>query len=255
MTRDYHNSLPYDYKKYENYDFRKTHSKFVPYFNPSFVEREHKPDFYRYPSNPFKYTDHEHYFKNYYSGLRSSYYDKYYHSSPEKGKHEYSQPATHYENTSRPYGNYQTSQEEPLRFYQPKYSSRATTGTDFYKANLRINNENVNSNRNDFAEVSASSFYKNTTTPNSKREGGINFEKPKSAIKIEESKLYQPSYPSFGQNANTHNQENRLFSSLRDQPETNAAPEKRESNVGPEKSYKFANNQYESLWNENNQDS
>jgi len=253
ITQEYHNKLPYDYKKYENYDFRKSNSKFVPYFNPSFVEREYKPDFYRYPENPFKYTDHEHYFKNYYSGLRSNYYDKYYNSSPDRSKYEsrynYNYNYSSYENTSRPYLNYQSGRsEEPLRFYPTKYSSRVGTTSNFYKPSTFVNNENYNSYNYIRSEVEPPRYdYSSNYTPNSKREG-INVEKPRSAIKIEDNKPsgYQPNLTT---NTTTEETKRTLEYPRLDTFSANEV-QKRDAPSDISKSYKFANNQYESLWKE-----
>jgi len=51
------------------------------YFNPAYVESS-ASDFQRFPYNPFRYTDHEHYFQGYYGNLRNNYYERYYHHTP-----------------------------------------------------------------------------------------------------------------------------------------------------------------------------
>jgi len=53
-----------------------------PYFNPGFVEQSTSENFQRFPFNPFRYTDHEHYFQGYYGNLRNNYYDRHYHHTP-----------------------------------------------------------------------------------------------------------------------------------------------------------------------------
>ena len=51
------------------------------YFNPAYVESA-ASDFQRFPYNPFRYTDHEHYFQSYYGNLRNNYYERHYHHTP-----------------------------------------------------------------------------------------------------------------------------------------------------------------------------
>jgi len=48
------------------------------YYNQSLVETNYFSNLQRYPENPFRYTDHRHYFQNYFSKLRRNYYDDYY---------------------------------------------------------------------------------------------------------------------------------------------------------------------------------
>jgi len=57
-----------------------------PYFNPGLVEQSACENFQRFPFNPFRYTDHEHYFQGYYGNLRNNYYDRYYHHTPYSAK-------------------------------------------------------------------------------------------------------------------------------------------------------------------------
>jgi len=96
--RDHNRTLSPDYfNKAEGYTFSQSYKqqganpsksggKFVPYFNPTFVDPGSYENLERYPDNPFRYTDHGHYFKNYYAGLRHNYFDKYYNFNPYKPK-------------------------------------------------------------------------------------------------------------------------------------------------------------------------
>mmetsp|Transcript_10849 Transcript_10849/g.9372 ORF Transcript_10849/g.9372 Transcript_10849/m.9372 type:complete len:172 (-) Transcript_10849:359-874(-) len=104
-------------------------SRYVPYFNPSFVDKAHQPDNYRYAENPFKHTNHEHYFKNYYTGLKGDYLDRHY-TKTSPGKREYSHtkyelPSTSTYNRYSKYGLINNSQ--PLRFQPDKYSKMTPT--------------------------------------------------------------------------------------------------------------------------------
>jgi Ca2+-binding EF-hand superfamily protein len=71
-SNNYFTKPPSDFSKYNP----KLYSYFVPYYNPPQVDE--KNNFQRYPENPFRFTDHNHYFKNYYSHLKNQYYDYYY---------------------------------------------------------------------------------------------------------------------------------------------------------------------------------
>lgn len=68
--------FPYDIAKNTHhpqaYNLR---SKIVPYYQPI---RDQQLDVKRFKNNPFKYTDHEHFFKNYYHQLRDGYYENYF---------------------------------------------------------------------------------------------------------------------------------------------------------------------------------
>jgi len=69
----------YDYQGKSTYDSRPVHPS---YYSQSLVDTNHFVDLQRYPENPFRYTDHQHYFQNYFSKLRKNYYDDYYNLKP-----------------------------------------------------------------------------------------------------------------------------------------------------------------------------
>jgi hypothetical protein len=56
------------------------------YYNPGYLESGVYDNNERYSENPFRFTDHEHYFRNYYASLRNDYYDKYYNYTPYREK-------------------------------------------------------------------------------------------------------------------------------------------------------------------------
>ena len=88
-TNNYPNN---EYILQEPNALRNTFSHFLTSYNKgkkiskNGQELDERLNFFRFKDNPFRFTDHEHYFKNYYGLLRNQYYDQYYNQKISKSQ-------------------------------------------------------------------------------------------------------------------------------------------------------------------------
>lgn len=209
-------------------------SNFIPHYYPN-IDSE-KVDVKRYRENPFQYTDHEHYFGNYYNKLRGAYFEKYFdaphihdgvayeyssregfYQQPNKKQAQYFE---HHEPRKIPYKNLQI---DPHYRSQPSFHSR-TDGFAIVSPNGSglLKRSGVQETQREFQKPSR---FKNV--PENQPEGGydrrIDYHQKGQKAQVQEKK----------------NQQQGQFNELR---------EVHSQRSDPPKEYQFQNKEFELVW-------